>query len=313
MVSFMNANPGQSTWIPYIYPSITSSPSVNLQAGSWDKMAKGQPSSPLALMFDMNRLRRRADAEFLARLDKEFQERKRLHELALAAAAEKHDSVRQDAEIVSKRIERETREMWERAEAAALQAENERRQREMALEADRLRKEKADRELAARRREIAEAQRLEEEQKRIEDTAKAAAAAERQRQAERDAQIAKEARECAEEEERRIRATQPVQNTNQQSRPDGLVTAPVTAISTGVTHPSRTDTGDPLHLQYLDLHKRLKEFRKSFLDYAKGNIDLKKKAGGARREIRTRIGQLVEGRGANKVPVSIYLLLIYYL
>lgn len=276
-------------------------------------MAVNHPESPLTLMVNLNRLRLRADQEFIARLDQEFRERKRLHESALAAAAAKHDSVRQNAELVSERLERERREMQERAEAAAWQAEKERREREMAFEADRLRQEKAKQELAAREREIAEA-----EQKRLDDAVKAQAAAERQREAEREAegeaQKAEEARKRAEEEESRNRISgqagpepSPVQRTTgQQSQPDGP--APVTgaAISTGVTDTNRTSTADPLHQQYLDLHKRLKQFRKTLLDYAKRNPELKAKTGHTRREIRTRIGQLVEGRGANKIPVRIY-------
>ncbi|KAI9790534.1 MAG: hypothetical protein M1816_005041 [Peltula sp. TS41687] len=302
-----------TTWFPHphLHSSTPSSPSTTVDGqatgySSDDNMATNHPDSPSNLMVNLKILRHRADQEFIARLDQEFRERKRLHESALAAAAAKHDKVRQNAELVSKRIERETRELHERAEAAAWQAEKERREREIAFEADRRRQleaerekvERAERELAARKLEIAEAER-----KRIELEAVAQAAAESQREAEKEKQKAEEARKRATEGETRNR-TSPRAIPESASQPDGL--APVTGAADATTAAGarQTNTPDALHQRYLDLHKRLKEFRKPFLNYAKQNPELKTKTAHTRREIRTRIGQLVEGRGANKIPLN---------
>jgi nucleoporin GLE1 len=57
--------------------------------------------------------------------------------------------------------------------------------------------------------------------------------------------------------------------------------------------------------KYLEIHKRLKQLRKFIADHAKNDPALKKKMGEMRREIRKSVGQLTEGRGANKTPVGV--------
>jgi nucleoporin GLE1 len=55
--------------------------------------------------------------------------------------------------------------------------------------------------------------------------------------------------------------------------------------------------------QYLEIHSRLKKLRTFMTDQAKQNPELKKRMGEMRREIRKSVGQLTEGRGANRQPV----------
>ncbi len=56
--------------------------------------------------------------------------------------------------------------------------------------------------------------------------------------------------------------------------------------------------------KYLEIHKRLKQLRAFVTEHAKKDPGLKKKMGEMRREIRKSVGQLTEGRGANRTPVS---------
>ncbi|KAL3427931.1 GLE1-like protein [Phlyctema vagabunda] len=56
--------------------------------------------------------------------------------------------------------------------------------------------------------------------------------------------------------------------------------------------------------RYMAIHKTLKKLRKHLADEGKTNIQLKKKVGEMRREIRKSVGQLIEGKGANKQPIA---------
>jgi nucleoporin GLE1 len=55
--------------------------------------------------------------------------------------------------------------------------------------------------------------------------------------------------------------------------------------------------------KYLEIHKKLKQLRAFVEEHAKQDQGLKKKMGEMRREIRKSVGQLTEGRGANRTPV----------
>jgi nucleoporin GLE1 len=56
--------------------------------------------------------------------------------------------------------------------------------------------------------------------------------------------------------------------------------------------------------RYLEIHKSLKQLRSFVTEHAKQDPGLKKKMGEMRREIRKSVGQLTEGKGANRIPVS---------
>lgn len=265
-----------------------------------------QSNTPMAILKAMHRLRLSQDEAFFAHLDEEFRKREKLHESALAAAAAKHNSVREDARAIGERIERERRERQERA--------NEQRLREEAIELDRLRQEKAEQELAARRREILITQKADAERQQAEEAARVKAEAdqqqalEKQRQAEREAQKAEERKQLAQNEEsRQAAASGPAAAEpagRDSSRPGQWAVVPLASTSVDSGRNRSVSKPDPLHQQYLDIHQRLKQFRKSFIEYGKQHPELKAKTGNARREIRKCVGQLIEGKGANRVPVS---------
>jgi nucleoporin GLE1 len=56
--------------------------------------------------------------------------------------------------------------------------------------------------------------------------------------------------------------------------------------------------------EYVQIHQRLKSLRKFMVDHGKQDLAFKKKMGEMRREIRKSVGQLTEGKGANKMPVG---------
>lgn len=55
--------------------------------------------------------------------------------------------------------------------------------------------------------------------------------------------------------------------------------------------------------RYLEIHRNLKQVRRSIEDQIKNDPALKAKSGDIRRQIRKSVGQLTEVRGANRVPV----------
>ena len=78
-----------------------------------------------------------------------------------------------------------------------------------------------------------------------------------------------------------------------------LITAP-----TAPPHDFPSPYSFPGAEKYLEIHKRLKQLRAFVTEHAKQDPGLKKKMGEMRREIRKSVGQLTEGRGANRTPVS---------
>ena len=70
------------------------------------------------------------------------------------------------------------------------------------------------------------------------------------------------------------------------------------------THDSTSPHAFPGAEKYLEIHKRLKQLRAFVTEHTKQDPGLKKKMGEMRREIRKSVGQLTEGRGANRTPVS---------
>jgi nucleoporin GLE1 len=84
-------------------------------------------------------------------------------------------------------------------------------------------------------------------------------------------------------------------------KPPPPATAPVTRVP---QHPANTHILPGTH-GYLEIHKRLKQLRVFMTENAKQHPELKKRMGESRREIRKSVGQLTEGRGANRAPVSI--------
>ncbi|KAI9849067.1 MAG: hypothetical protein M1838_000297 [Thelocarpon superellum] len=260
------------------------------------------------LFHEMGRLRVSADEEFLAQLDRQGLEREKAHRAALDRAAAEHDRVRQSAEVARLRFEHE------------MQKELKRRQDEERHELDKIRHERAARELAERRKELEAVQQREAEQRaehaEIErqiaqekaktEAALAALAATKQRR------HLDEARKAAEEERRRaerVAAEQPKQHSLATATPPPVHPQPalsppppppaisLPALANG--HRESAPDNDS-HQEYRQIHQRLKQLRRFMMNVAKQNAALKRRMGDMRREIRKSVGQCTEGKGANR-------------
>ncbi|KAI9827446.1 MAG: hypothetical protein M1832_004795 [Thelocarpon impressellum] len=268
----------------------------------------------MQLYLDMRRLDLSAGEEFSARLDRDFRDREAAHRAALDQAAAEHERVRQSAEVARQRFEHE------------VQKEIKRRQDEEARELDKIRQEKAERELAERRRDIEHARREEATRMMAEEeeanARAAAAAAETRRRDEKDRAEAVEGRlraqraEAEAEAETRQRAAAVAglasQTPAQASSPLPAQQADQRPVDHSAGHASQAGSGttpavkgtwgdrDGEHQEYRQIHQRLKQLRTFMVQGAKQNPDLKRHMGDMRREIRKRVGQCTEGRGANK-------------
>lgn len=244
------------------------------------------PSRKLALEFNL-RLSI-SDSQFNEKLDQDAAERAKRHAEQLAYAAEEHERVWRNAKMEIERLALEE-------EKARLRHEEEQRR-----EIERLKQEKArEEELAQRRaleakqreeqaaRQAAEYQRrLQEADARIRAQKEQEAAAERQKQEKQEADR-KSAEAAAAAEKARQQA--PQQPTPQPAAAPTQVAAPKPATSA----PAPSASFDQLHNQYLQLHQRMKEFRKAFWEeHKKPSSPLKGPVGDARRALRTRLGQI---------------------
>ncbi len=88
-------------------------------------------------------------------------------------------------------------------------------------------------------------------------------------------------------------------STDASQKPLATITVPQ-----GTARDADPPHGLPGSQKYLEIHKRLKQLRAFLADRAKQDAALKKRMGEMRREIRKSVGQLTEGRGANKTPVG---------
>lgn len=260
------------------------------------KSAADSPSKQL--LYELSQLCISTQENFYARLDRESKELEAVHHDALAAAAAQHDRVRQNAV-----------EEWEKIELQ-LQAERLIREEEDRKELERIRQEKADREIAEKRREIEiaknaelEAKRLAEARKAV-DVAASAAKAEKERQDAEAAEAAKTARLLKE-----------TLDADKRAKDDALL-AQNKAIDqldlpksqTPLASQSNTHTRIPHieaeHQRYVEVHRNLKYLRKFMMAEAQKQPAFKQRMGDLRREIKKCIGQLIEGKGVNKIPVS---------
>ncbi|KAF2232724.1 GLE1-domain-containing protein [Viridothelium virens] len=66
----------------------------------------------------------------------------------------------------------------------------------------------------------------------------------------------------------------------------------------------RVRSAESTHEQFLDIHQRLKEMRRSVVSYCKQNPQAKGKLGDMRRDINTRVGQLSTDKAANKKAIE---------
>ena len=272
---------------------------------------KNAPDSPSRqLLYELNQLAISSQEGFYAQLDREAEERESRHKKALAAAAIQHERVRKSVELERQRLE------------AQIQAERERREAEARRELDEHRRELAKREIEEKRREFERAKAIEAEQKtlaeieRLETEAKERS---KTRQEQEDAEAARKAREqqdaaqqLADQARARslatLEAAQKNIPLNHQSTSSTLVPTVQPRIQP-VTAPSRSSNTNPHweaeHDKYVEIHRRLKELRSYMRAQSKANEQLKKAMGDMRREITKCVGQLTEGKGANRQPVTL--------
>lgn len=272
------------------------------------KLAKDSPSRQL--LWELGQLAISTQEGFYAHLDRESHEREALHQQALAAATAKHESVRRTAEQYRERLE------------AQIQAERKRRDDEEAKGLEKLRREKVEQEIAERKREVERAKTIELEEKRIAEVKRLEKEAADRKKAERERQDAETAKR--QEEERKKAARQKdeaaaaevrarevaVAAQEARSAPVVQAPAPISAPappvqqSTPTTQPIQNTQSEAEHSRYLEIHRALKELRKFMTAQAKQNAQLKGAMGDMRREIRKSVGQLRDGKGANKVQLQ---------
>ncbi|KAI8936271.1 hypothetical protein NX059_006693 [Plenodomus lindquistii] len=256
------------------------------------------PSRQMALEFNL-RLSI-SDRDFNEKLDQAAAERARHHAQQLALAAEEHKRVLRSAELEIERLALEQEQAHIRREEAQKR------------EIERLRQEKArdeaearQRALEARQREEEEARRVLEHQRKLQETEarlraqkEQEAAAERQKKEKEDAdRKASEAVAAAQKAQQ-----QQQQQAAQQQAVGATSTAPTaltqtTAPKSAAVSQAPASNAEQIHARYLQLHAQMKKFRVEFQNEHKQKTSpLKGPVGDARREIRTRLGQITTER-----------------
>ncbi|KAJ6013448.1 hypothetical protein N7540_008039 [Penicillium herquei] len=217
---------------------------------------------------------------FYAHLDQIDQEREAIHTAALDEVEAFHNQVREEAVATLKehnRIEEE---------------EHRRKEEEARLEQERIAREKAEK----LRREQEEAARLEAERLAKEEAKrKAEEEAERARQEalekQRKEQVEKLEKEQAEQRAKEEEAAKAKRAAEAKARAEHQQ-------KTGSSYLSAKEL--QIHQRYLALHKTLKDFREWVRQLCNEQPELKTAAGHLRRQIRKSVGQLRDGKGANK-------------
>lgn len=248
-----------------------------------------------------------SDRNFNEQLDQAAAERARLHEEQLARAAEEHAKVLRGAELELQRLSLEeekarlrSQEEQQRAieqlqrEKAQQQAEAHRRQ----LEAQK-REEEIAKQASEHQRKLQEAEARQRAQKEQE------AAAERQRKEKEETdRKAKETADAAEKARAQQAAQQTAQQPPAQAAP-AVVVQPTAAAKAPVTAPAPNDSINSIHLKYVELHKRMKEFRVTFWNQNKKvGQPLKEPIGNARRNMRLKLGQINVARATSQAAIK---------
>ena len=260
------------------------------------KNASDSPSRQL--LYELSRLGITAQENFYARLDRESRERETLHKDALAAAAVAHERIRRGAEIEREKLELQ------------LQAERRRRDEEDQRELELRRRERAEREIAEKKQAIERARLAELEEKRVADARKAEAAAaeeNKRMREERDAEIARRLKELqgvqAKKEETEKRAKKDAKDaTSRAEKANKLITA---ASQPSYPRAAPNSEREEEHQRYIVIHRNLKQLRKFLTSESSKFPQVKQQMGEIRRELKKCVGQLTEGKGANRGPVSL--------
>ena len=267
------------------------------------KLAKDSPSRQL--LYELSRLSVATQEDFYARLDRENHEREILHREALALAAAEHEKVREGAVAVQRQLQLQ------------IEADRRKRDEEEQRKLDKLRQEKADREIAEKRRAIEQAKVDEVNAKKLAEAREAAAAAQQKKAQteQQSAEAAKKSREAQDAELKRKKAEDEAKRKAAEAASKLRETDPAPSSRLAILPaaqpvklsqpPTRLDPERIAeHQRYVEIHRELKELRKGMLDQAKQNMAMKDLMGNVRRSIKQSVGQLTMGKGVNKVPVS---------
>lgn len=265
------------------------------------KLAPDSPSRQL--LYELSRLAITTQENLYARLDRESEEREAIHHQALVAAAAEHDRIRRGAEQERERLELQ------------LQIEREKREDEERRELERKRQEKAERENVAKKKELERIKAAEAVVKRKSEALAARnaeiAAAERarvdkERQA---AEIARQRKDTEDQETKKEAAKQALQRAkdaavasqkkSQTNQPPNLPSIHSISSSPLYQNPER----EVEHQRYIEIHRNLKNLRKFMMSEARKPNTLKNIMGNMRREIKKSVGQITDGKGANRAPV----------
>lgn len=248
-----------------------------------------------------------SDRNFNEQLDQAAAERARLHEEQLARAAEEHAKVRRGAELELQRLTLEE-------EKARLRSQEE---QQRAIE--RLQKEKAQQQAEAQQRRL-EAQRREEElareaaeyqkklqeveaRRKAQEAQEAAAEKQRKEKAEADRK-SKESAEAVEKARAQQAAQQAAQQPPTQAAP-AVAPQATTVAKVPATTQAPDDAINNIHTKYLELHKRMKEFRVTFWNQnKKAGQPLKEPIGNARRNLRLKLGQINVARATSQAAIK---------
>lgn len=261
------------------------------------KRAADSPSRQL--LWELNQLAVSSQEGFSAHLDRENDEREDLHKQALEAAAQRHDLVRQNAEIEKERLEA----------ASLAQRRREENERRRLLE-----EEHQANELAEQRHKFERVRLAKEHAIMMAQMKKCQEDAERQHKAEKERQndesnrvlqanadFDKRQQEEGKVEESLLAMTKPQMEKDafsdcslQQGR--NLTVRKAEAIS-----PSSKVAWQAEHARYVQIHQKLKELRKYITTKAKEQSELKVEVGNMRRTIKKSVGQLTGGN--RRTPV----------
>lgn len=218
------------------------------------------------------------------------------HQSELDQAIAKHEAVRHQAVLVLEaHIKEEEEKQRRKEEEARLRREDEQRRK-----AEEQRKAKEERERKAR-----EEQQRQETARRIEEEK---ARAEEQHRQQRESTVRREQEEQAKAKaKQQADAEAEAQATRQREEEEKMAAAKAAAEAAKVAKQSSPNSADSeiRHQHYLDIHKKLKQFRKDFLVEIKKQPELKRVAGEMRRTLKQVVGQLsTDDKAINKTAVS---------
>jgi nucleoporin GLE1 len=250
-----------------------------------------------------------SDRDFNDRLDQAAAERARLHEEQLARAADEHKKVLRGAELELQRLtleEEQTRLKREEAQQRDIERLQQEKARQQA-DAQRRELEAKQREEEAARQAAEHQRKIQEAEARLNAQKEQEAAAERQRLVKEDAdRKAKEAATAAAEKARvqPAQPQQPVPVAAVAPTPTVATPAPAQATPAGV-QAAPTDEINNIHNKYLELHKRMKQFRVSFWnEHKRAGQSLKEPIGDARRNMRLKLGQINVSRETSQMAIK---------